>query len=255
MKEEKDAVKRIKGEALKEKDDPGAFIFPIRKEEMKKIDKEITMINHTQAEAMRKLSNVLCQVRVTTIIAKFLILDIPIDRYAPIVVGRGFLYTMAKSDSDDEEEYMIKRSSALDKPDARYLVAGERGGDDGGSGDVSHGRDGAGSATALVDGGVVGEVVLMVVTVDRVKMVMMDLWWGGWTSSDKPNAPYLVASERGGDGGGCGDGSHGGDGAGCERVTREGGAVVVGDDVGGGSGRRLAGGGAEKMEEGGGRDV
>ncbi|GJT99360.1 hypothetical protein Tco_1109699 [Tanacetum coccineum] len=30
MKEDEEAVKRIKGEALKEKDDPGAFIFPIR---------------------------------------------------------------------------------------------------------------------------------------------------------------------------------------------------------------------------------
>ncbi|GKD62437.1 hypothetical protein Tco_1299946 [Tanacetum coccineum] len=112
------------------------------REEMKKIDRGIRMINHTQAKAMRKLSNVLCQVGVTTIIAKFLILDIPIDRDAPIVVGRGFLYTMgsilntperlfstvdgvyhqtfratrfdvlrtAESDSDDEEEYVIKRN-------------------------------------------------------------------------------------------------------------------------------------------------
>ncbi|GKG22490.1 hypothetical protein Tco_0387793 [Tanacetum coccineum] len=32
MKEDEEAVKRIKGEALKEKDDPGAFIFPIRLE-------------------------------------------------------------------------------------------------------------------------------------------------------------------------------------------------------------------------------
>ncbi|GJU92710.1 hypothetical protein Tco_1317466 [Tanacetum coccineum] len=87
-------------------------------------------------------SNVLCQVGVTTMIAKFLILDIPIDRDAPIVVGRGFLYTMGsilntperlfltfdgvchqtfrairfdvlrttESDSDDEEEYVIKRN-------------------------------------------------------------------------------------------------------------------------------------------------
>ncbi|GKF50203.1 hypothetical protein Tco_0146670 [Tanacetum coccineum] len=91
---------------------------------------------------MGKLSNVLCQVGVTTIIAKFLILDIPIDHDAPIVVGRGFLYTMgsilntperlfstfdgvchqtfraarfnvlrtAESDNDDEEEYVIKRN-------------------------------------------------------------------------------------------------------------------------------------------------
>ncbi|GJY87625.1 hypothetical protein Tco_0502253 [Tanacetum coccineum] len=32
IKEDEEAVKRIKGEALKEKDDPGAFIFPIRLE-------------------------------------------------------------------------------------------------------------------------------------------------------------------------------------------------------------------------------
>ncbi|GJT36062.1 retrotransposon ORF1 [Tanacetum coccineum] len=117
VKEDKEAVKRIKGEALKEKEDPGAFIFPIRlegkvnenaladtgsdintmpyrifetlgREDMKKVDRGITMIDHTQAEAMGKLSNVLCQVGVTTIIAKFLILDIPIDRDIPIVVGR-----------------------------------------------------------------------------------------------------------------------------------------------------------------------
>ncbi|GKE84393.1 hypothetical protein Tco_1558135 [Tanacetum coccineum] len=101
VKEDKEAVKRIKGEALKEKDDPGAFIFPIRlegkvneyalantrsdintmpyriyetlrREEMKNIDRLITMINHTQSEAMGKLSNVLCQVGVTTIIQNFL---------------------------------------------------------------------------------------------------------------------------------------------------------------------------------------
>ncbi|GJY33160.1 hypothetical protein Tco_0049066, partial [Tanacetum coccineum] len=57
--------------------------------------------------AMGKLSNVLCQVGVTTIIAKFIILDILIDRDVPIVVGRGFL---PESDTDDEEEYVIKRN-------------------------------------------------------------------------------------------------------------------------------------------------
>nr|GEU98242.1 copia protein [Tanacetum cinerariifolium] len=83
--------KKVKGDALKEKDDPRAFIFPIRlegqvnknalvdtgsdintipyriyeqlgREEMKKVDKGITMINHTQAEAMGILTNVLFQV-------------------------------------------------------------------------------------------------------------------------------------------------------------------------------------------------
>ncbi|GJW14466.1 retrovirus-related pol polyprotein from transposon TNT 1-94 [Tanacetum coccineum] len=138
IKEEEEAVKRIKGEALKEKDDPGAFIFPIRLEghvnknaledtgsdintmpyriynscnrDIKKVDRGITMINHTQAEAMGILTNVLCQVGVTTLIAKFLILDIPIDRDSPIVVGRGFLHVMRniESDSDDKEDYQIK---------------------------------------------------------------------------------------------------------------------------------------------------
>nr|GEU38548.1 hypothetical protein [Tanacetum cinerariifolium] len=91
---------------------------------------------------MRILTNVLCQVGFTTLIAKFLILDILIDRDSPIIVGRGFLRTIggivntperlfstfdgfchqtfraarsdvmknAKSDSDDEKEYQIKRN-------------------------------------------------------------------------------------------------------------------------------------------------
>ncbi|GJR63195.1 ribonuclease H-like domain-containing protein [Tanacetum coccineum] len=171
IKDEEEAIKRIKGEALKEKDDPRAFIFPIRlegqvnenalantgsdintmpyriyqqlgREDMKKVDRGITMINHTQAEAMGILTNVLCQVGVTTLIAKFLIFDILIDRDSPIVVGRGFLRTIggivntperlfstfdgfchqtfcaarsdvmrnAESDSDDEKDYQIQRN-------------------------------------------------------------------------------------------------------------------------------------------------
>ncbi|GKD52081.1 hypothetical protein Tco_1281057 [Tanacetum coccineum] len=113
-----DKYKKILDEIWKdkEKDDPGAFIFPIRlewkvnenaladtgsdintmpyrifetlgREDMKKIDRGIIMINHTQDEAMGKLSYVLCQVGVTTMISKFLILDIPIDRDAPIVTS------------------------------------------------------------------------------------------------------------------------------------------------------------------------
>ncbi|GJZ28772.1 hypothetical protein Tco_0573419 [Tanacetum coccineum] len=147
MKEDEEAVKRIKGEALKEKDDPSAFIFPIKlegkvnenaladtgsnintmpyriyeqlgREDMKKVDRGITMINHTQVEAMGILTNIL-------------------------FVGRGFLRTIdgivntserlfstfdgfchqtfraarpdfmrnAESDSDDEEDYQIKRNN------------------------------------------------------------------------------------------------------------------------------------------------
>ncbi|GJR42386.1 hypothetical protein Tco_1310489 [Tanacetum coccineum] len=77
----------------------------------------ITMIDHTHAEAMGKLSNVLCQVGVTTIIAKFIILDIPIDCDAPIMSLSSNLPSCeirrsetAESDTDDEEEYVIKRN-------------------------------------------------------------------------------------------------------------------------------------------------
>nr|GEU44575.1 hypothetical protein [Tanacetum cinerariifolium] len=168
VKEEEEAIKKVKRCVERERR-PGAFIFPIRlegkvnknalsdtwldintmpyriykqlgREEIKKVDRWITMINHTQPEAMGILTNVLCQVGVTTIIAKFLILDIPIDRDTPIVVGQGFLYTIGgivntqkdfcqllmeyviklfmsqdpirttESDSDDKEEYEIKRN-------------------------------------------------------------------------------------------------------------------------------------------------
>nr|GEV97134.1 hypothetical protein [Tanacetum cinerariifolium] len=110
---------------------------------MKKVDRGITMINQTQVEAMGILTNVLCQVGVTTLIAKFLIFAILIDRDSPIVVGRGFLRTIdgiintperlfstfdgfchqtfraarsgvmrnAENNSDDEEDYHIKRNN------------------------------------------------------------------------------------------------------------------------------------------------
>ncbi|GKD67751.1 DNA-directed DNA polymerase [Tanacetum coccineum] len=156
---------------LKEKKDPGAFIFPIRleglvnenaladtgsnintmpyriyeqlgRDDIMKVDKIITMINYTEAEVTSRLANVLCQVRFTTLSASFLILEIPIDRDAPIVVGHGFLITIegnidipnrilttfdgltrqtfkpaksekiriAESDSDDEEDNVITRN-------------------------------------------------------------------------------------------------------------------------------------------------
>ncbi|GKD04488.1 hypothetical protein Tco_1179462 [Tanacetum coccineum] len=99
------------------------------------------MLNHSKAKPMGVPKDVLYQVGVTTIIAKFLILDMPIDRDAPILVGRGFLYTcgsilntidritstfdgvfhqtfctaktslnIKESDSDDEEYYGIQRN-------------------------------------------------------------------------------------------------------------------------------------------------
>nr|GEU74825.1 hypothetical protein [Tanacetum cinerariifolium] len=97
------------------------------------------MLEHSKAKPMGRLLDVLCQVGVTTILASFLLLDIPVDRDVPIVVGRIFLHTCgaimntikgttstfdgivhqkfyvanvrnahAKSDSDDDEEYRLK---------------------------------------------------------------------------------------------------------------------------------------------------
>nr|GEW30931.1 hypothetical protein [Tanacetum cinerariifolium] len=157
-------------EALIEKDDPRALVIPIRlegkinlnalvdtgldinvipyhiykelgREEVQNVKKGISMLNHSKAEPIGLLSNVLYQVGVTTIIAKFLILCMPIDRDTPMLVGRGFLHTYggilntidnitltfdgichqtfraakksldsAESDSDDEEEYAFQRN-------------------------------------------------------------------------------------------------------------------------------------------------
>ncbi|GJT59807.1 ribonuclease H-like domain-containing protein [Tanacetum coccineum] len=159
-KEEEEAIIIIKGETLIEKDNPGAFVILIRlegkinlnalvdigsdinvipyriykepgREEVQNVKKGISMLNHSKAELMGLLSNVLCQVGVTTIIAKFLILDMPIDRDSPILVGIGFLHTSKtsldteESDSDNEEEYEFQRNKFRapiygPKP-ARYL--------------------------------------------------------------------------------------------------------------------------------------
>ncbi|GJV67896.1 hypothetical protein Tco_1483405 [Tanacetum coccineum] len=138
-KKEEEAIKQVKGEALQEKEDPRAFIISIRldakinlnaladtssdinvmpyliyaklgREEVKKVNRGITMLNHSKAEPIGVLKDVMCQVGVTTIIAKFLILYMPINRDAPILVAKTSLNTK-KSESDDEEDYGIQRNS------------------------------------------------------------------------------------------------------------------------------------------------
>ncbi|GJT76007.1 hypothetical protein Tco_1042732 [Tanacetum coccineum] len=146
VKEEEETIKKVKGEALKEKVDPGAFIFPIRLEgqvnenALADTGSDINIMPYWIYEQLGREE--MKKVGVTTLIAKFLILDIPIDRDAPIVVGRGFLHTIGgivntperlfstfdgfchqtfraarydvmrntESDSNDEEEYEIKRN-------------------------------------------------------------------------------------------------------------------------------------------------
>nr|GEZ30692.1 hypothetical protein [Tanacetum cinerariifolium] len=85
-KEEEEAIKKVKRKALKEKEDPEGYRGG-QKSQPRNYHAE------PKAEPMGALKDVLCQVGVTTIIAKFLILDMPIDRCVPILVGRGFLYT------------------------------------------------------------------------------------------------------------------------------------------------------------------
>ncbi|GJT43065.1 DNA-directed DNA polymerase [Tanacetum coccineum] len=135
-KEEEEASKQVKGEALQEKEDPGVFIISIRleakidlnalvdtssdinvmayriyaklgREEVKKVNRVITMLNHSKAETIGVLKDVLCQVGVTTIIVKFLILDMRIDRDSPILTSLN----TKESDGDDEEDYGIQRNS------------------------------------------------------------------------------------------------------------------------------------------------
>ncbi|GJR25036.1 DNA-directed DNA polymerase [Tanacetum coccineum] len=169
----KEMVKNYK--AIKDKNDLGVFVLPIRleakfdlhaladtglninvipyriyvklrREQVKPVSQRITMFDHSKVESMGILKDVLCQVGVTKILAKIFILDILVDRDVPIVFGRSFLYTCGsilntikgststfdgvchqkfhvvevrnnhgESDSDDEEEYCLKRDE-MGKP-------------------------------------------------------------------------------------------------------------------------------------------
>ncbi|GJV17517.1 hypothetical protein Tco_1362840 [Tanacetum coccineum] len=137
--EKERAMVKVKGQMLKEKKDPGAFLFSIRLEG--RINENALADTGSDTNTMPyKIYKQL--VGFTTLFVKFLILEIPIDQDAPIVVGRGFLDTIrgnidipnrifttfngltcqtfraarskkiriAESDSDDEEDYVIKRN-------------------------------------------------------------------------------------------------------------------------------------------------
>nr|GEV12285.1 retrovirus-related Pol polyprotein from transposon TNT 1-94 [Tanacetum cinerariifolium] len=92
VKEEEEAVKRIKDTGSDINTMPYQIYEQLGRKDTKKVDSGITMISHTQAEAMGILINVLCQLGVTTLIAKFLIPNIPIDRDSPIVNDLVNLY-------------------------------------------------------------------------------------------------------------------------------------------------------------------
>nr|GEX62646.1 hypothetical protein [Tanacetum cinerariifolium] len=116
------------------------------REKVNPLKHKITMLEHSRAEPMGRLLDVLYRVGVTTILASFLLLDIHVDRDVSIVVRRSFLHTCGaimntikgttstfdgivhqkfyvanvrnahtKSDSNDDEEYCLKRDD-MGKP-------------------------------------------------------------------------------------------------------------------------------------------
>nr|GEW91576.1 hypothetical protein [Tanacetum cinerariifolium] len=113
----KEVIRNYK--TLREKNDPVVFVLHIRiggkydthaladigsniniltygiyekigKGEDKPIEIKIKMLDHSKAKPMGILTGVLCQVGVTIILARFLILN---SKDVPIVMGRSFLYT------------------------------------------------------------------------------------------------------------------------------------------------------------------
>ncbi|GJR78160.1 hypothetical protein Tco_0148945 [Tanacetum coccineum] len=128
-KEEEEAIKHVKGEALQKKEDPRAFIIPIQleakidlnaladtgsdinvmpcriyaklgREEVKKVNRGITMLNHSKAEPMGVLKDVLCQITST--------FD---EVYHQTFRAAKTSLNTEESDSDDEEDNGIQRNS------------------------------------------------------------------------------------------------------------------------------------------------
>nr|GEW06626.1 hypothetical protein [Tanacetum cinerariifolium] len=94
--DEEEAAKEVirNYKTLGENNNPGAFVLPIhRKREAKPIEIKIKKLDHSKAKPIGILRDVLCQVGVTIILSRFLILDISVDKDLTIVVGRRFLYT------------------------------------------------------------------------------------------------------------------------------------------------------------------
>nr|GEX89459.1 hypothetical protein [Tanacetum cinerariifolium] len=114
-KEEEEAIIKVKGKALIEKEDPGAFVIPIRLEakiNLNALADTGSDINVMPYSVYKELGRE--EVGVTTIIIKFLILDMPIDIDTPILIRRGFSKTslnVEESDGDDEEDYRIQMNS------------------------------------------------------------------------------------------------------------------------------------------------
>nr|GEY82747.1 hypothetical protein [Tanacetum cinerariifolium] len=116
-KKEEEAIIGIKGEALIEKEDPGAF--ELGRGEAHNVNRGITMFNHSKAEPMRFLKDVICQHP-----------EHYRKDHQTFQAAKTSLDSV-ESDSDDKEEYAIQRNKfgALmygPKPASEMFITRER---------------------------------------------------------------------------------------------------------------------------------
>nr|GFB82944.1 hypothetical protein [Tanacetum cinerariifolium] len=109
MKEDEEAVRSIKDTGSDINTMPYRIFETLGIKDMKKTDRGITMINHTQAKAMGKLLNVLFKLNILNTSERIFS---TFDGNFPQTfrAARFDVLRKAESDSDDEEEYVIKRN-------------------------------------------------------------------------------------------------------------------------------------------------
>ncbi|GJU03890.1 hypothetical protein Tco_1114228 [Tanacetum coccineum] len=119
VKEEEETVKRIKGEALKEKDYPGAFIFPIRlegqvnKNALADTGSDINTMPYRIYEQLRRediKKGFLRTIGGIVNTPKRLFLTFDGFCHQTFRAARSDVMRNRESDSDDEEEYQIQRN-------------------------------------------------------------------------------------------------------------------------------------------------
>nr|GEZ45870.1 hypothetical protein [Tanacetum cinerariifolium] len=105
----------IEYKAIKEKKDTGVFVLPIWLRPCHSVSDGISTLDHSEAKPMGILKDVLYKVGITMILAKFLILDISVDRDVPIFHVAEVKNNLGESDGDNKEDYFLKRDK-MGKP-------------------------------------------------------------------------------------------------------------------------------------------
>ncbi|GJX97066.1 hypothetical protein Tco_0352864 [Tanacetum coccineum] len=110
VKEEEETVKRIKGEALKERDGPGVFIFPIRLEGQVNKNALADTGGHYRDSPIVVVRGFLRMVGGIVNTPERLFLTFDGFCHQTFCAARSDVMRNAESDSDDEEDYQIKRN-------------------------------------------------------------------------------------------------------------------------------------------------